>query len=156
MINCFYHYKCNIIKNAKLLGLCNKKNKDIDINITKKIINELCIMPLKYNGNVNYVLDKIKDLSKAYPYYNNFLNEYFVKNKIKYFIDDSLNYSKYPKNVRSNSILERYNRHVKEQINKKRYCNWIIFLKFINTELSRVDNILSKNENINIAFSKKN
>ena len=112
-------------------------------------------MPLKYNGNVNYVLDKIKELSKAYPYYNNFLNEYFVKNKIKYFIDDSLNYSKYPKNVRSNSILERYNRHVKEQINKKRYCNWIIFLKFINTEISRVDNILSKNENINIAFSKK-
>ena len=36
-INCFYHYKCNIIKNAKLLGLCNKKNKDIDINITKKL-----------------------------------------------------------------------------------------------------------------------
>ena len=135
--------------------MCNKKNKDIDINITKKIINELCIMPLKYNGNVNYVLDKIKELSKAYPYYNNFLNEYFVKNKIKYFIDDSLNYSKYPKNVRSNSILERYNRHVKEQINKKRYCNWIIFLKFINTEIFRVDNILSKNENINIAFSKK-
>ena len=100
-------------------------------------------------------MDKIKDLSKAYPYYNNFLNEYFVKNKIKYFIDDSLNYSKYPKDVRSNSILERYNRYVKEQINKKRYCNWIIFLKFINTEISRVDNILSKNENINIAFSKK-
>ena len=75
--------------------MCNKKNKDIDINITKKIINELCIMPLKYNGNVNYVLDKIKDLSKTYPYYNNFLNEYFVKNIIKYFIDDSLNYSKY-------------------------------------------------------------
>ena len=42
-------------------------------------------MTLTYNGNVNYVMNKIKELSKAYPYYYNFLNEYFIKNKSNFF-----------------------------------------------------------------------
>lgn len=66
-----------------------------------------------------------------------------------------MNYSLYPKDVRSNSILGRYNRQIKDNISKKRYCNWLIFLNFINSEILRVDGILAKNENINILFSGK-
>ena len=84
-INCFFHYKSNIIKNVKQLGLCNKNNKNVDVNITKKIINDNTLLTLSYNGNLNYVMNKIKDLSKVYPFYYNFLNEYFIKNKSNFF-----------------------------------------------------------------------
>ena len=57
--------------------------------------------------------------------------------------------------VKSNSILERYNKIVKTELGEKRTCNWVIFLNFINKELNRINDILSKNENKNILFESK-
>ena len=36
------------------------------------------------------------------------------------------------------------------ELGEKRTCNWVVFLNFINRELERINNILSKNENINV------
>ena len=54
---------------------------------------------------------------------------------MKYFIDESFNYEKFPKDIRSNSILERYNKTIKEELGQKRTCNWVVFLNFINKEI---------------------
>ena len=70
------------------------------------------------------------------------INSYFKETKLKYFQDDSFNYNKFPKAIRANSILERYNRIVKRDLGEKRTCNWIIFLNFINNEIIRINNEL--------------
>ena len=59
------------------------------------------------------------------------INGYFKETKLKYFQDDSFNYDKFPKDIRSNSILEKYNKIVKTDFGTKRTCNWVIFLNFI-------------------------
>ena len=38
---------------------------------------------------------------------------------------------------------------------KKRACNWVKFLNFINNEINRINEILGKNENINILYTEK-
>ena len=80
---------------------------------------------------------------------------YFYDNKIKYFEDNSYNYNIFPKDIRSNSILERYNKTIKSELGEKRTCNWVVFLNFINRELERINTILSKNENINVLYQMK-
>ena len=90
-----------------------------------------------------------------YPKYYNLIFNYFLEKKIKYFIDSSYNYNKFPKDIRSNSILERYNKTIKNKLGEKRLCNWVIFLNFINDELDRIDNILGKNEYINVLYEQK-
>ena len=78
------------------------------------------------------------------------ITQYFLDVKIKYFQDGSYNYNKFPKDIRSNSILERYNKIVKTALGVKRTCNWVVFLNFINNELIRINNLLAKNENKNV------
>ena len=41
------------------------------------------------------------------------LKGYFLTTKMKYFIDGSYNYALFPKDIRSNSILEGYNKTIK-------------------------------------------
>ena len=154
-IGCWFHLKQDLIRNARILGLLNKKNKEIDINYTYDIIHQLTLIPLEYNGNIDNLKEKINILILQYPKYYNLLFNYFLEKKLKYFIDGSFNYNKFPKDIRSNSILERYNKTIKIKLGEKRLCNWVIFLNFINEELERIDNILGKNENINVLYKKK-
>ena len=74
---------------------------------------------------------------------------------MNYFKDESYNYQKFPKDIRSNSILERYNKTIKIELGQKRTCNWVVFLNFINNEITRINQILAKNENINILYKSK-
>ena len=41
------------------------------------------------------------------------------------------------------------------ELGEKRTCNWVIFLYFINKEIIRINEILSKNDNINVLFNSK-
>jgi hypothetical protein len=83
------------------------------------------------------------------------ITQYFLDVKIKYFQDGSYNYNKFPKDIRSNSILERYNKIVKSSLGVKRNCNWVVFLNFINNELIRINDLLAKNENKNVLYESK-
>ena len=83
------------------------------------------------------------------------IENYFIDTKMKYFIDGSYNYNAFPPDIRSNSILERYNKIIKTELGSKRNCNWVIFLNFINKELDRINEKLSKNENINVLYESK-
>ena len=91
-----------------------------------------------------------------YPHYSNYIINYFIEYKLKYFQDGSYDYSKFPPDIRSNSILERYNKIVKNQLGEKRTCNWVVFMNFIFKELERISEKLGKNENINVLYSEKN
>ena len=103
-IGCWFHLKQDLIRNARIMGLLNKRNKDIDINITFEIITQLTILPLQYKGNIDYIKEKINKMILQYPKYYNLLTNYFLTTKMKYFIDGSYNYTLFPKYIRSNSI----------------------------------------------------
>ena len=90
-----------------------------------------------------------------YSKYYNLLTNYFLTTKMKYFIDGSYNHALFPKDIRSNSILERYNKTIKDRLGEKRQCNWVVFLNFINEEIIRITNLFGKKENINILNSMK-
>ena len=84
------------------------------------------------------------------------INGYFLDIKLKYFKDGSYNYNNFPKDIISNSILERYNKTVKSSLGAKQTCNLVIFINFTNNEINRIDEELSKNENVNVLYESKN
>ena len=100
--------------------------------------------------------EKLNNILVQYQEYYNYIVKYFIESKLKYFRDGSYDYSKFPPDIRSNSILERYNKLVKTELGEKRTCNWVVFMNFINKEIDRINDILGKNENINVLYSKKN
>ena len=55
----WFHLKQDLIRNARIMGLLNKRNKEIDINITFDIISQLTKVPLQYKGNIEYIKEKI-------------------------------------------------------------------------------------------------
>ena len=104
---CFwFHFKQDLLREAKILGLLNIKNKNINPKLALKAITQLSLLPLVYKGNIDYLLNKIEILSKQYPFYYNLIKPYIIDTKLKYFKDGSFNYNKFPKDIRSNSILK--------------------------------------------------
>ena len=144
-IACLFHYKQDILRNLKTYGLFKKSQK----NISLKILYELGKLPFKYKGNINLVHNICKELIKNYPLYENFINQYFLKNKLQYFEDKSLDYNSIPEDCRSNSYLENYNGYLKYKLGKFRIVNWINFIHFIKEESSRsIEKLLNKNSKI--------
>ena len=47
-IGCWFHLSQDLIREARLMGLLNSKNKDIDINLTYEIISQLTLLPINY------------------------------------------------------------------------------------------------------------
>lgn len=132
-ISCLFHYKQDILKNLKSYGLYNKSNKK-ESNI---ILYELGKYPFKFKGDINYINKECSNLIKSYPLYENFINNYFLKNHLNYFKDNSLNYSNIPNDCRSNSFLENYNGYIKQKLGKHLVVNWVNFIEFIKSESSR-------------------
>ena len=152
-ISCLFHYKQDILKNLKSYGLFHKTQKK-DSNI---ILYELGKFPFKYKGNINYIIENCEMLTKNYPLYGNFINNYFLKYHLVYFQDNSLNYNNIPKDCRSNSFLENYNGYIKQRLGKNRLINWVNFIDFIKSESSRsIQKLLTAaNSNITKTLEKK-
>ena len=147
-------FKSSSYKRSKNYGLFNSKNKEIDSNITYEIITQLSLLQLNYKGNIDYLTNQLNDILMQYPKYYNYIVNYFISNKLRYFQDGTYDYSQFPPDIRSNSILERYNKIVKIELGEKRTCNWVIFLQFINKELLRINELLSKNSRRRKSFQK--
>ena len=154
-IGCWFHLNQDLIREAKIMGLFNKKNKEIDTNITYEIITQISLLPLNYKGNMEYLKNQLNIILMQYPSYYNYIVNYFISNKLKYFQDGSYDYSKFPPDIRSNSILERYNKTIKTELGEKRECNWVVFMQFINKELNRINELLGKNSNVNLVYHQK-
>ena len=101
------------------MGLFNTKSKEIDSNITYEIITQLSLLPLNYKGNIDYLKDQLNVMLLQYQNYYNYITNYFISNKLRYFQDGTYDYSKFPPDIRSNSILERYNKLIKTELGKK-------------------------------------
>ena len=52
-------------------------------------------------------------------------------------------------------MLERYNKIIKNELCIKRVCNKVIYMRSINREINRINDLLGKNENINVIYSQK-
>ena len=63
-IGCWFHFKQDLLREAKICGLLNRKNKNINPEITLEVITQLSLLPLEYKGNIDYLLNKIEILSK--------------------------------------------------------------------------------------------
>ena len=88
-IGCWFHLNQDLIREAKIMGLFNTKNKNIDTKSTYQIITELSLLPLNYKGDINILKEKINLILLQYPVYENYITNYFIECKLKYFIDGS-------------------------------------------------------------------
>ena len=108
-------------------------------------------LPFIYKGEIKKVKIFIKNIIEEYPLYTNFLNNYFIANKLTFFEDQSLNYFRIPKDCRTNNYLENYNGYIKKQLGKNRVINWVNFIHFIKMESQRSVEKLINNQNYNIS-----
>ena len=51
--------------------------------------------------------------------------------------------------------MERNNKLIKTELGSKHICNWVAVLNFINSELKRINDKKSKNENKNVLYESK-
>ena len=84
------------MRNIRSYGLYKKEDKQL----SDKIVNILCLLAIKYKGNLEYLKKKLNEYTRKYTKYENFINNYFIKEKYKYFEDNSLNYDLVPVNFR--------------------------------------------------------
>ena len=122
---------------------------------SKYIINQLAKLPIYYNFKINYINNKIGALKKEYPDYGNFLENYFIKNKLKFFISGELNFALLPPDCSSISYLEKYNKIFKESLGKNKYIHWLNYIHFIKSESTRIKDKIYKNCNQNILLKSK-
>ena len=80
-ISCLFHYKQDILRNIKMYGLYKTKYQ-IESN---KLLEELGRIPFHYAGDINKFDIECNRLINQYPNHNNFISNYFIVNKRKYF-----------------------------------------------------------------------
>ena len=143
-ISCFFHYKQDILRNLRSYGLYKKNDKEIS-NI---IIKDLSSLPFDYKGDLEHVKSKLRKITSKYPNYTNLINNYFIENKLEYFKDLSLDYSRIPKDCRMNNYLENYNGYLKNKLGKNGIINWANFIYFLKCKSKRSIEKLINNNNI--------
>ena len=97
-------------------------------------------MHFKFKCNIKYYENECEKLIENYPFYDNFINNYFLKNHLEYFKNGSSNYTNIPKYCIPISCLENYNEFIKQKLGKHRLLNWVIFIEFIKLESIRTIN----------------
>ena len=65
-IGCWFHLNQDLIREAKIMGLFNSKNKEIDANITYEIITQLSLLPLNYKGNIEHLKNQLNVILLQY------------------------------------------------------------------------------------------
>ena len=58
-IGCWFHLKQDLMREAKILGLLNHKNKKTNPETALEIISQMSMVPLKYNGDIECIENKI-------------------------------------------------------------------------------------------------
>lgn len=114
-IGCYFHLKYDCFLYLKKKHFFNEENKTDSENI----LNEIGLIPLNYKGDMKIFEDIISDIIARYPTYNDFINNYFIKNKKNFFQNGIYNYALIPQDCRTNSFLENYNNYIKQNLGKK-------------------------------------
>lgn len=74
-ISCYFHYIEDTFRNLKQYWLYKKTNK----KTSDKILALLSELPIVYNGNLNYIDNRLNHIIENYPEYTNYINNYFKK-----------------------------------------------------------------------------
>ena len=129
MIGCWFHFKKNLVKNAKKRGLYKIKY----VEQTKKIIRKIGIWPLKFHdGKMKMINDDIELFTKN-PVYIEFIN-YVKKEWIPFFQNGMLDYYQINKKMRTNNSIENYNKCLKNRHGRVHKRNWSDFLRVLLDE----------------------
>lgn len=51
-IGCLFHHKEDLLRECRILGILNQKNRNINPEITIEAITQLSILPLDYRGDI--------------------------------------------------------------------------------------------------------
>ena len=89
---------------------------------------------LQYKGDLDRLKNQLNIILLHFPEYYKNLTKYFIDCKLKYFKDGRYDYTNFPPDIRSNFILERFNKIIKNELGIKREGNWVIFMSFINKD----------------------
>ena len=65
------------MRNIRSYGLYKKEDK----KLSDKIVNKLSLLAIKYKGNLEYLNKKLNEYTTKYE---NFINNYFIKEKYKF------------------------------------------------------------------------
>ena len=131
IIGCLFHYKQNLIKNARSLGLLKNINKDKTLNVINKQLSRLPFIYYKDGINeIQNIINNIKTISKEFEEFGN----YFENQWYKYFKNNMLNYYKIKKIIRTNNTIENYNKQLKLRHGPKKNLNWPEFLEMLLNE----------------------
>ena len=122
-ISCYFHYQQDLLRNIRIYGLYKKELKDV----ADKALYLLAVLPLEYNRDIDTVKKKLNNITKKFPLFSNYINNYFMEKKLKDFEDNSLYYKKITKECRTNNFLENYNGYIKSCLGKRRTVNWVNF-----------------------------
>ena len=122
-------------------------------DISNIIIKKLSILPIKYGGDISIVYPELDKIKEEHPLYENFIENYFKKQKFEYFKNNSLNYQNIPIDCRTNNFLENYNGYIKSKLGQHRVINWVNFIDFIKKESERSIEKLKNHKNFNSDIS---
>ena len=68
-IGCWFHLKQDLLRESKTLGLLNKNNAKINPETKLEIIKQIAMLPLEYNGDINFLKNKLSIIYSQYPKY---------------------------------------------------------------------------------------
>ena len=125
------------------------------INQRVNVLNEIGIIPLIYKGNMNKFNDLINKIIDSHPDYEEFITDYFIKNKKIYFQDGTYNYNLLPFDCRTNNSLESYNKYLKINLGNKNSLCWMNFINFIKQDIEKNTEKIISSGNINKRFTLK-
>ena len=77
------------------------------------MLGNLCFI---YKEDAKIIFDALNKIKKDYPKYINFIDEYFISNKLEYFNDFSLDYNRIHNGCIINNYLENFNGYIKSQL----------------------------------------
>ena len=123
------------------------------INQRVNVLNEIGIIPLIYKGNMNKFNDLINKIIDSHPDYEEFITDYFIKNKKIYFQDGTYNYNLLPFDCRTNNSLESYNKYLKINLGNKNSLCWMNFINFIKQDIEKNTEKIISSGNINKRFT---
>ena len=127
IIGCLFHFKQALFREAQSQGLTKSEMKEG----TQILIQRLGA--LSWKGNTSIAKEEIKNLKKQYQntQYNNLIL-YYENNWFPKLECGLIDYSHIDDEFRANSVLEKYNCHIKDSL--PRCPNWPKFIDFLVSE----------------------
>ena len=131
IVGCLFHYRQALFRQAQSRRLTTQAKMDQ----IQRLMDKLSSLCWSANHNIfRQQLDKIKDEYKDNNEFTDYI-KYFDKYWHPKFISGQINYSDKEDVYRSNSVLESYNRRIKD--NLPRMPSWPKFYEFVKQEERR-------------------